>query len=223
MRDILRIGVASSVVERVDQHRHRHRDRPGRADRSGRGRGLRHRRAAGVSAGPAGVRPRRAGGGDGRHQHRRRPPRARAARGVDRRGDRLRPHRGDRACGGVLPGGVAVVVRQRSEDDRGRDAAICSIVGPVYGFFGGGLALYFASQGAGRVGWAGDDRGVARRHRGGRRLDRGDRSSAAATGCSPRLPWRSWSTASPMSRRWPAAPGSRRRRLKAPLPAAQPS
>jgi putative MATE family efflux protein len=28
------------------------------------------------------------------------------------------------------------------------------IVGPVYGFFGGGLALYFASQGAGRVGWA---------------------------------------------------------------------
>jgi putative MATE family efflux protein len=28
------------------------------------------------------------------------------------------------------------------------------MVGPVYGFFGGGLALYFASQGAGRVGWA---------------------------------------------------------------------
>jgi Na+-driven multidrug efflux pump len=28
------------------------------------------------------------------------------------------------------------------------------IVGPVYGFFGAGLALYFASQGAGRVGWA---------------------------------------------------------------------
>lgn len=27
------------------------------------------------------------------------------------------------------------------------------IVGPAYGFFGGGLALYFASQGAGRVGW----------------------------------------------------------------------
>jgi len=27
------------------------------------------------------------------------------------------------------------------------------IVGPFYGFFGGGLALYFASQGAGRVGW----------------------------------------------------------------------
>jgi Na+-driven multidrug efflux pump len=28
------------------------------------------------------------------------------------------------------------------------------IVGPFYGFFGGGLALYFAAQGAGRVGWA---------------------------------------------------------------------
>ena len=28
------------------------------------------------------------------------------------------------------------------------------IVGPAYGFFGGGLALYFASQGAGRMGWA---------------------------------------------------------------------
>ena len=27
------------------------------------------------------------------------------------------------------------------------------IVGPAYGFFGGGLALYFASQGAGRMGW----------------------------------------------------------------------
>src|ERR1039457_7693710 len=27
------------------------------------------------------------------------------------------------------------------------------IVGPFYGFFGGGLALYFASQGAGWLGW----------------------------------------------------------------------
>jgi Na+-driven multidrug efflux pump len=27
------------------------------------------------------------------------------------------------------------------------------IVGPFYGFFGAGLALYFASQGAGRIGW----------------------------------------------------------------------
>ncbi|HTO12871.1 MAG TPA: MATE family efflux transporter, partial [Candidatus Binatia bacterium] len=32
-------------------------------------------------------------------------------------------------------------------------AAYLRIVGPVYGFFGLGLALYFASQGAGRLGW----------------------------------------------------------------------
>jgi putative MATE family efflux protein len=33
-------------------------------------------------------------------------------------------------------------------------SAYLRIVGPAYGFFGGGLALYFASQGAGKVGWA---------------------------------------------------------------------
>jgi Na+-driven multidrug efflux pump len=33
-------------------------------------------------------------------------------------------------------------------------ASYLHIVGPFYGFFGGGLAHYFASQGAGRVGWA---------------------------------------------------------------------
>jgi Na+-driven multidrug efflux pump len=32
-------------------------------------------------------------------------------------------------------------------------AAYLRIVGPVYAFFGIGLALYFASQGAGRLGW----------------------------------------------------------------------
>jgi putative MATE family efflux protein len=32
-------------------------------------------------------------------------------------------------------------------------ARYLAIVGPVYGFFGLGLALYFASQGAGRLGW----------------------------------------------------------------------
>jgi Na+-driven multidrug efflux pump len=31
--------------------------------------------------------------------------------------------------------------------------AYLRIVGPAYGFFGLGLALYFASQGAGRLGW----------------------------------------------------------------------
>jgi Na+-driven multidrug efflux pump len=36
----------------------------------------------------------------------------------------------------------------------GVGATYLRIVGPVYGFFGGGLLLYFASQGAGRVGFA---------------------------------------------------------------------
>jgi Na+-driven multidrug efflux pump len=31
--------------------------------------------------------------------------------------------------------------------------AYLRIVGPAYGFFGLGLSLYFASQGAGRLGW----------------------------------------------------------------------
>jgi putative MATE family efflux protein len=35
----------------------------------------------------------------------------------------------------------------------GAGAAYLRIVGPTYGFFGLGLALYFASQGAGRLGW----------------------------------------------------------------------
>jgi Na+-driven multidrug efflux pump len=32
-------------------------------------------------------------------------------------------------------------------------ARYLQVVGPFYGFFGVGLALYFASQGAGRLGW----------------------------------------------------------------------
>ena len=44
----------------------------GAAGRAGRGRRLRNRRAARISADPAGVRHRRAAGGDGRDQHRRR-------------------------------------------------------------------------------------------------------------------------------------------------------
>ena len=45
------------------------------------------------------------------------------------------------------------------------------IVGPFYGFFGVGLALYFASQGAGRLGWPVIGRGGAGRGRGRRRLN----------------------------------------------------
>src|SRR4030095_3654246 len=50
--------------------------------------------------------------------------------------------------------------------------AYLHIVGPFYGFFGLGLALYFASQGAGRLGWALAARFLARASaaRGGGRL-----------------------------------------------------
>jgi hypothetical protein len=66
----------------VDRHRHRA-GRPFRLRRAG---GLRHRVAAGVPAGAAGLRPGRAAGRHGRHLHRRRPARARAACHVGRRG-----------------------------------------------------------------------------------------------------------------------------------------
>ncbi|MGZ5160786.1 MAG: MATE family efflux transporter [Burkholderiales bacterium] len=47
------------------------------------------------------------------------------------------------------------------------------IVGPFYGFFGAGMALYFASQGAGRLGWPlTNRRRFAPDDRGGRRLAR---------------------------------------------------
>ena len=58
--------------------------------------------AAGISADPARVRARRAAGGDGRHQYRRRPARTRASHRDGGRGDRVRDHRGDRHCRGDL-------------------------------------------------------------------------------------------------------------------------
>ena len=49
-------------------------------------------------------------------------------------------------------------------------AAYLRIVGPAYGFFGLGLSLYFASQGAGRLLWPLLAGLVRLRHRGRRRL-----------------------------------------------------
>ena len=61
-------------------------------------------------------------------------------------------YRSDRTCGRVVPAAWLTLF--------GSDPAMLEtgtlylhIVGPAYGFFGGGLALYFASQGAGRMGW----------------------------------------------------------------------
>ncbi len=42
---------------------------------------------------------------------------------------------------------------ERPGDARGRHARTCAPSGPFYGFFGLGLVLYFASQGAGRLKW----------------------------------------------------------------------
>ena len=113
---------------------------------------LRHRRAPRISADPAGVRTGRAAGGAGRHQHRRRSVPTRAAH---------------RLCGGAIAFaiteaiGLATALWPRAwlelfSADPNVIAAgsdYLRAVGPFYGFFGLGLALYFASQGAGRVGW----------------------------------------------------------------------
>ena len=83
--------------EPVDQYHHRDRDRTCGFGRSRRRRRLWHRRATGISARAAGVRPRYSGSGNGRHLHRRRPPGSSLAGRMDRCGDcrRSSPKRSD--------------------------------------------------------------------------------------------------------------------------------
>ena len=79
--------------------------------------------------------------------------RARAARHLDRRGDVLRVDRSASACAAAaFP---HAWLRLFSDDPAMLDAGsqYLRIVGPIYGFFGLGLVLYFASQGAGRLLW----------------------------------------------------------------------
>ena len=75
-----------------------------------------------------------------------------AAHRADRRRGRLRAHRGRRPRRGGLAAGLARPVQHRPAV-LATGAAYLRIVGPTYGFFGLGLALYFASQGAGRLFW----------------------------------------------------------------------
>ena len=89
-RDILRVGLVGGAVTVATNLRSASRPRSSGAVRPGRHRRLRHGLAAGIPAGAAGVRARRAAGRDGRHLHRRRPARAGAARHLGRRGDRRR-------------------------------------------------------------------------------------------------------------------------------------
>ena len=70
--------------------------------------------AARIPADAAGVRPRRAAGRAGRHQHRRRPAGARAAHRADRRRARVRADRGDRPRRRDLAARLARAVRPRS-------------------------------------------------------------------------------------------------------------
>ena len=71
-----------------------------------------------------------------------------------------------------------------------------TIVGPFYGFFGAGLALYFASQGAGRLLWPLARRLHPSRDRGGGRLARHALARGRPLRASSR-PWRrrSWCSA----------------------------
>src|SRR6516225_6034701 len=81
----------------ADQSDRRHCHGPGRRVRAGGDRRLRHRRAARISADPAGVRAWRPVSRHGRHQYRRQAAGARLARRLDRRCDCREPHRADRS------------------------------------------------------------------------------------------------------------------------------
>ena len=115
------------VDQPVDQRHRRRRNRACRPGRSRRGCRLRHRRAARISAGAAGVRPRRAGCRHGRHGDRRRPARTRDARCLDRRGHRRRRYRSDRPCRRVVSACVAVAVRRRRQPCWPMARSICAL------------------------------------------------------------------------------------------------
>ena len=85
-----------------------------------RSRRLRHRRAARIPADPARLRPRRAAGRHGRHQHRRRQSPARAEDRADRRRGGLWRHGDDRRPGRAVPRRLAQTVHAGCDGDQGR-------------------------------------------------------------------------------------------------------
>ena len=111
MRDILRVGTASSIVSISTNL--------SIAAATGLA-GLRYWRASRISAGANGVRVGCAGRGDGRNKYRRRKPSARAYGCLDRRGDCRRFYGIDRDCGGTHAARMADPVRQQRADGRGR-------------------------------------------------------------------------------------------------------
>ena len=145
-----------AVIRRQHHHQShdRNRHRACRCLRSGGRRRIRHRGTAGISAGAAGIRARRAGRLDGRHQYRRR---------IRTSAHFALPGPVPRFQAGLpAPSAFAAAIFPEAwlslfGDDATMNAVgaqYLRIVGPFYGFFGIGLSLYFASQGAGRVGWA---------------------------------------------------------------------
>jgi Na+-driven multidrug efflux pump len=118
--------------------------------RSRRDRRLRHRRAPRVPPGPARVRAGWAPRRDGRDQHRRRPARARAAwvgaaiAAALAEAIGLAAAAAPRAWLGLFDTDTAMLEA---------GSRYLHTVGPFYGLFGLGMALYFASQGAGRLLW----------------------------------------------------------------------
>ena len=102
---------------------------------------------------------------------------------------RLRADRGDRRRRGDLAGrhgcGCSAAIRRSSTPA----ALYLRMVGPFYGFFGLGLALYFASQGAGRLFWPLIGGFLRTFVAIGRRLGRRSSSPDRCCGCSPRWRW----------------------------------
>jgi Na+-driven multidrug efflux pump len=76
----------------------------------------------------------------------------RAARRLDRRRHRLPPHRSDRLCAAAFPTAWLSLFDSNPQMLEAGSTYLRT-VGPFYGMFGLALALYFASQGAGRLLW----------------------------------------------------------------------
>ena len=121
--------------------------------RAGSGRRIRHRQPPRIPARAARLRARRAAGRAGRDQSRRRAGASArcASPSPARRSPLFWPRRsGWRRRPGPRPGSACSATTPAM---RAAGAQYLRIVGPAYGFFGMGLSLYFASQGAGRLLW----------------------------------------------------------------------
>ena len=150
-RNILRLGAAASINSILTNVTIGVASIGGdKGGRLGGGR-FRYRRTARISADSGDLRHRRADGGAGRHEHGRRSEGSGDAHRLYRRRHRLCHHGDDRPAAIFPVAWISLFSEELGAIDAG--VAYLQIVGPVYGFFGAGLALLFASQGAGRLFW----------------------------------------------------------------------